>query len=614
MRLIPLSLAAALLCVPSLCVATSNRSVPAQLSGLPAAAKSNISAALGLDTAEYHLRPIKGGFEAANSHGPLAIRFTARGVSVSSGTASWAMTLRGYGYGDALKTVSAAPPRANPNRVEYRRHSLTEWYINGPAGLEQGFTIAERPDKSNGQPLTIALALSLGLSAVVDETRMTARLNSRNGESLRYTGLSAQDAKGRRLEAWLESQPGSLLLRISDTDAEYPIVVDPWVELAELTASDGPQTFGAIAIDGNTIVVGAPYETIGINQNQGAAYVFVKPTSGWSNMTQTAKLTASDGNANAYFGRSVAISGSTIVVGANGAAVFPKHNVGAAYVFVEPAAGWVDTTETAELKYPHDFQNNGHFGNGVATDGTTVAVGWTSFIGTGAVYVFVKPSTGWKTGMMYQAVLTTTDGYPPGFGDAIAMSGGTLVAGAPYGSGVTVNYPGAAYVFVEPATGWVSTTETAKLTSSDAHKNSWVGYSVAINNDTIVVGAPLVQWERGVDGPGGAYVFVKPTSGWANMTETAELRAMGGQKGDQLGTAVAFDGRGETLWLGAPGRSSVQGAVYVFAKPTTGWSTTTRFNAEILSPGPPSFGQSISIFGDTETIIGNTTVFVFGPQ
>ena len=129
----------------------------ASLANLPEAAQVRISQTLGQDGAQFHARPVAGGFEAAS--GALATRFTATGVEVSSGNALWNLTLRGYGYGDALQRVAAAAPQANKNRVEYRRGALTEWYVNGPVGLEQGFTIQRRPGKANG-PLTIALETS----------------------------------------------------------------------------------------------------------------------------------------------------------------------------------------------------------------------------------------------------------------------------------------------------------------------------------------------------------------------------------------------------------------------------------------------------------------------
>ncbi len=123
-------------------------------------------------------------------------------------------------------------------------------------------------------------------------------------------------------------------------------------QTAKLTASDGAADdyFGtSVSISGNTVVVGAPDANVGSNNNQGAAYVFTESGSGWTNMTQTAKLTASDGAAGDYFGHSVSISGNTVVVGALDATVGSHSQQGAAYVFTEPGSGWANMTQTAKL-------------------------------------------------------------------------------------------------------------------------------------------------------------------------------------------------------------------------------------------------------------------------
>ncbi len=93
-----------------------------------------------------------------------------------------------------------------------------------------------------------------------------------------------------------------------------------WVQQAKLTASDGAagDFFGfSVSISGDVAVIGAFFDDDnGINS--GSAYVFQKPVGGWVDMTQTAKLTASDGAANDIFGHSVSISGEVAVVGALG--------------------------------------------------------------------------------------------------------------------------------------------------------------------------------------------------------------------------------------------------------------------------------------------------------
>src|SRR5207245_1665203 len=145
-------------------------------------------------------------------------------------------------------------------------------------------------------------------------------------------------------------------------------------ETAKLTASDGAagdQFGGAVAISGDTVVVGACADDIGANSNQGSAYVFVKPGAGWSTMTETAKLTASDGAAGDQFGGAVAISGDTVVVGASADDIGANSNQGSAYVFVKPGAGWSTMTETAKLT-ASDGAAGDEFGGAVAISGDTV--------------------------------------------------------------------------------------------------------------------------------------------------------------------------------------------------------------------------------------------------
>src|SRR5205823_6587803 len=137
---------------------------------------------------------------------------------------------------------------------------------------------------------------------------------------------------------------GRLLIRVRDSDAVYPIRIDPFIQGAELSSNDGAagDLLGAsVAISGTTIVAGAFEKTVGKNVGQGAVYVFEKPASGWANATQTAELTASDGAANDILG-SAAISGDTIVAGAPDHKVGNNAGQGAVYVFVKPASGWRD--------------------------------------------------------------------------------------------------------------------------------------------------------------------------------------------------------------------------------------------------------------------------------
>ena len=147
-----------------------------------------------------------------------------------------------------------------------------------------------------------------------------------------------------------------------------------WVQSARLTATDSVPVdsfFGvSVAISGDTIVVGDCYAA---NNDNGAAYVFTKPASGWTDMTQNAELIASNGVAGDQFGISVAISGNLIAVGAFNATVGANYQEGEAYLFVKPTSGWTNMTQ-APIPDAGGLDGD-FFGYSVSVDGSTAVVG-----------------------------------------------------------------------------------------------------------------------------------------------------------------------------------------------------------------------------------------------
>jgi hypothetical protein len=591
--------------------ASDQRAMTGGLSDLPPAAQSTISASLGHRITAFAVRKEAAGLQASNTQQHLLTNFAARDIEVHSGSAVWRMQLAGYGYGPALTPVVKAVPEAEGNRVQYQHGRLTEWYINGPLGLEQGFTISRPPGRSRGQELTIELALSGNLVAFKDkgDDRQVTLKNAAGEPILRYSGLQAHDSTGRELAARLEVRGQSLLLRVNDRDASYPIIVDPWVQTAELTASDGAagDQFGwSVSISGNTVVVGSPFHAVGLNLGQGVAYVFVEPPSGWTGMTQTAELAASDGAANAFFGSSVAIDGNTIVVGAGGTTVQGNPHQGAAYVFVEPANGWTNMTETAELTASDGYVGD-DFGASVAISGNALVVGAPyASIGSnfqqGASYVFVEPGGGW-TNMTQAAKLTSSDGAANDiFGDSVAMDGSSVVVGASEAALNGNTSAGKAYVFVQPGNGWTDMTQTAELTASDAASDNYFGSSVTVVGNTVVVGAPS-------DYAGAAYIFVEPPSGWIDTTETAELTPGALAPLLLLGTSVGVNGT--TVMAGAVGakvgNNAYEGLMYVFLEQTEqakGWADENQSAQLSSSDGAAGdyFGRSLSMSSNAEVI------------
>jgi hypothetical protein len=185
-------------------------------------------------------------------------------------------------------------------------------------------------------------------------------------------------------------------------------------QTAKLTASNASVTsnFGfSVSNNGNTVVVGDPDEAVGGNQNQGAVYVFVKPNSGWRDMTQTAELTVGYGKADDSLipstswrsrnstadnlGWSVFISGRSVVAGAPG----HNHGTGAAYLFLKPAGGWKPTSKSDASFTTNGGKRGNAFGASVSTTGSTVLVG--AYLATvsrnshqGAAYIFQPGAEG----------------------------------------------------------------------------------------------------------------------------------------------------------------------------------------------------------------------------
>ena len=538
---------------------------------LPVAAWGPVSGALGRDDPAYGAAGAGARFVARGPRQRLWAQFSPAGVSIRSGAVLLGVRLRGYGYGDRLEALGAVAPTARANRVLYRHGSLSEWYANGPLGLEQGFTWAARPAGRRIGPLTLALALSGNARGMLSRGRNAVTF-SHGASSLSYGGLIVTDARGRTLPAWLQLRGGELLLRVRDAGARYPLRVDPFIQQAKLTASDGgPNTLigFSVAVSHDTIAAAAPFATVYGNAGQGVVYVFVKPKRGWASATETAKLTASDGAAGDFLGgaeaegsNAVGISGDTIVAGAP---TSYHAGPGAVYVFVKPKGGWRSETETAKLT-ASDAAPGDNLGWSAGISGDTVvgAAPEATINGNqvqGAAYVFVEPKGGWRS-ETETAKLTASDGAARDFlGLSVGISHDTVVAGAPTQTGTN---PGAAYVFVKPKGGWRSETETAKLTASDGVAGDNLGNSAAIRGDTVIAGAWFAT-VNGNSGEGAAYVFDKPPGGWRSETETAKLTASDGIAGSEFGTIVGVSGDtfvASSFFLDLTGQA--QGAVYVF--------------------------------------------------
>ncbi|MFZ0548957.1 MAG: FG-GAP repeat protein [Candidatus Promineifilaceae bacterium] len=413
----------------------------------------------------------------------------------------------------------------------------------------------------------------------------------------------------------------------------------------------------AVAVSGKTVVVGAYSEdsnATGVDGDQannmaadsGAAYVFVRSGGVWS---QQAYLKASNTGANDQFGRAVAISGDTIVVGAhfedsnattiNGDGTNDSFgNSGAAYVFVRNGTAW---SQQAYLKAANAGASD-EFGYSVAVSGDTVVVGAyledsssnvvngadnNSAADSGAAYVFVRSGGVWSQ----QAYLKASNTDPADrFGYSVAISGNTVVVGATEedsdANGVNGDQTdnslfsvGAAYVFVRSGTTWI---QEAYMKASNSGNGDVFGSSVAVSGNTVVVGARGEDSNAtGINGDetndsypnsGAAYIFARSGGTWSQQ---AYLKASNSEPDDRFGDSVALSG--DKLVVGArqedSGETGVNGnqtdnsagsagAAYIFTRSGETWNQQAYLKAS-NTDGSDLFGFSVNISGDT-VIIG----------
>jgi hypothetical protein len=598
---------------------------------------SSIRAAYDAGRHAFHPQA-DGTLTAANPGLGWTMTFDDKGFTATSANNTWTWGLELIS--SSSYSSSSSSSSSSSNRLELTRpNGLTEWFINDTRGLEQGWTLTQ----SVG-PLHLRVRGSLPASVSAQSISF--------GGQITYSGLKAWDANGQPIPTHFEPTAEGFAVHYDDTGAQYPITIDPLAQNAYLKASNtgAGDGFGiAVAVSGDTVVVGALFEassSSGINSTPndaapeaGAAYVFVRAGASWS---QQAYLKASNAAAGDQFGNAVAVSGDTIVVGAlfeasstSGINSTPNDaatRAGAAYVFVRSGTSW---SQQAYLKARNAGAGD-FFGNAVAVSGDTVVVGAPNEASSstginstpnesaslaGAAYVFVRSGTSWFQQAYLKARNTGAGDY---FGIAVTVSGSTIVVGAPGEASSTGLNPanndapgaGAAYVFVRAGASWF---QQAYLKAGNAGQSDQFGHAVAASGDTVVVGA---NWEAssstGINSTpnndalaaGAAYVFVRSGTSWSQQ---AYLKANNAAAGDYFGTSVAVSG--DTVVIGAywedssssgihsiPNESaSFAGAAYVFARSGASWSQQAYLKAGNAA-ADDRFGTSVAVSGDTVVV------------
>lgn len=296
--------------------------------------------------------------------------------------------------------------------------------------------------------------------------------------------------------------------------------------------------------------------------------------------------TAATVGPNDQFGCSVAVSGTTAVIGANAL----DKNSGAAYVYVRSGTTW---RRQATLTDPADGEGD-LFGSSVAVSST--AAGTIAVIGApgagangaGLAYVYVRSGKTWRR----QATLTDPDGQAEdNFGAAVAVSGTTAVIGA-YGVNKT---RGAAYMYARSGGTWQL---QAGFDDPSGHLSDEFGWSVTVSGATAVVGDPGRELSSTEHAAGAAFVYVRSGTTWRRQAAFYDPGATGP---DSFGMSVSLSG--STAVIGANETKNGQGAAYIYQRSGTAWHRIARLTA----PHPTDysgFGGSVAISG-VRALIGD---------
>ena len=393
----------------------------------------------------------------------------------------------------------------------------------------------------------------------------------------------------------------------------------------------------AIAISGDTLVVGAYQESGDVNSADGsynddalyagAVYVFTRTSGVW---TQQAYLKASNAQSGDEFGKFVALDGDTLAVGAPGedgdlnSSVSAYNdlavNAGAAYIFTRSSGIW---TQQAYIK-ADTVQTEDMFGEHLALDGNTLAVGAVGEddggSSSGAVYVFTRSGSSWNQQARLKASNVQASDQ---FGRSLDIDGDTLAVGAIFEAGDATsiegayneNAPlaGAVYVFTRSVDVW---TQQAYLKAENADLLDYFGESVALSGDTLAIGAygedgdvlsSQGSYNNSAPGSGAVYVFTRTSGLW---TQQAYIKAPNAEAGDQFGqnvnleldslaVAATLEDGDTTSSVGSYNNNALSaGAVYYFARSGSNWNLLSYIKASNAEAND-RFGTSLGLSGDT---------------
>lgn len=344
----------------------------------------------------------------------------------------------------------------------------------------------------------------------------------------------------------------------------------------------------SVAIDGTTALVGAHKVDAKNIQNSGAAYVYSLGNTGWQ---QQAKLIANPAYADDTLGGTVALKNHMAMLG-----VMRRddkgEDAGAVFAFEREANSWSQKQVLTAI----DAKAGDAFGQSIALTARFLVIGAprsdTPHKDSGSAYVYVREKDTWR----FQAKLTAKDGAASDlFGISVAIDGDTVLIGADLND-EQAEKAGAVYAYVFDGKQW---NHQAKLMAKDGANTDIFGVRVALFGDTALISARRDDLEGVGADAGSAYIFERTKDKW---TQTQKLVAPDGKADDRFARGVALNK--ETALISAMHHDAIgnnAGALYVFKKQLGQWRYTSKM---VASDGVPEdrFGWNIALTNKTAII------------
>ncbi|MBI9109578.1 hypothetical protein [Maridesulfovibrio ferrireducens] len=501
--------------------------------------------------------------------GGLSLNVNKYDTRFKRGNSWFSLSLHSVGRGGVM--LNSAEPTLNPDgsKLSLIRKGMTEWYVNRGASLEHGMVLNEKP-KGAGL-LNVAFITSGNLTPIQDGQDIVFI----GEDSMRYAGIKAWDVAGKDLSCSMSVADGKLIWAVDDSDAAYPVTVDPTVtyvkKVTAISAGAGePQEdafFGhEVAISGNIIAISAYGKTVGTTVSAGAVYLFSKNQGGDNNWGFIKKTTAADAGGDRElqycmkFGEGIALSGDTLVVAC------PSKDIGnpwcgAVYVFSKDQ-GHADEWGFSQ-KITNSVSANSRFGNSVAMCGDVLVIGrMTQWVGgvqqAGIAYIYTPNPGVPNTWQLLKSITAQTEAGTPdyrrgaSFSKSLAVSENTIIVGASnaeYGLSVA----GAVYIYSKDAgspNNWgIVKKIVARKDNGDVDVQSRVmyGLSIDISGDLAIVGAP--GYHIGAKSSAGtAYIYSKDKDGadeWGIVKKLVAQKDSGDEysfKDAEFGKKVSISG------------------------------------------------------------------------